>query len=202
MAQIVHDIVPGAKLSFHTFFGGGSKDPLDTDDSSYARAVNALVESGVDIIVDDARFATAFLQDGQAAQAVEEAVSKGVAYVPAAGNNGNISYESEFRSGESFSIDNTTFEAHDFDPGNNIDLFQDINVSEEGTVVNPLLSWDEPIDNADSAYEMFLLSSPELPNEDNVVSVSTIPNEAALDDPLRELSYAPQQDEELYLYNC
>ena len=199
LAQIIHDVAPGAELSFHTFIGGGGKDPLDTDDSSYAEAVNSLVDSGVDVIVDDARFPTAFFQDGQAAQAVDKAVSEGIVYVPAAYNNGNISYESEFRSGKSFTIEDTTFEAHDFDPGNNVDLFQDIQVSEEGTIVNPLLSWDEPIDNADSAYEMFLLSNPELPNKNNILSVSTIPSEAALDDPLRELSYATQQDEELYL---
>jgi hypothetical protein len=199
LAQIVHDIAPGAELSFHTFIGGDGKDPLDTNDSSYAEAVNSLVESGVDVIVDDSRFPTSIFQDGKAAQAVEKAVSEGVVYVPAAGNNGNISYESEFRPGESFSIEDTTFEAHDFDPEKNIDLFQDIQVPEEGTTIQPLLSWDEPIDNATSAYEIFLLSSPELPNEDNIVSVSTIPNEAALDDPLRQLSYTSQQGEELYL---
>lgn len=199
LAQIVHDVVPGAELSFHTFIGGEGKDPLDTDDSSYAEAVNSLVDSGVDIIVDDAQFPSTIFQDGEAAQAIEKATEEGVVYVPAAGNDGNISYESEFRFGESFSIEDITFEAHDFDPGNNVDLFQDIQVSKEDTIINPLLSWDEPIDNATSAYEMFLLSSPELPNEDNIVGFSTIPNEAALDDPLREFSYAPQQDEELYL---
>ena len=199
LAQIIHDIAPGAELSFHTFIGGGGKDSIDTNDSSYAEAVNSLVESGVDIIVDDAQFSTTIFQDGKAAQAVKKAISEGVVYVPAAGNNSNISYESEFRPGERFSIEDLAFEAHDFDPGNKVDLFQDIQVSKEDTVINPLLSWDEPIDNATSAYEMFLLSSPELPNENNIVSFSTIPNEAALDDPLRELAYTPQEDEELYL---
>lgn len=199
LAQIVHDVAPGAELSFHTFVGGNGKSPLDTNDSSYAEAVDSLVESGVDIIVDDAQFPTSIFQDGQAAQAVEKAVSEGVVYVPAAGNNGNISYESEFRPGGSFSIEDIAFEAHDFDPGNNVDLFQDIQVTKEGAIVNPLLSWDEPLDNAASDYEMFLLSSPELPNKDNIINVSTIPSEAALDDPLRTLAYIPKKDEKLYL---
>ena len=199
LAQIIHDIAPGAELSFHTFIGGEGKNPLNTDDSSYAEAVNSLVESGVDIIVDDAQFSTAIFQDGEAAQAIKKAVAEGVVYVPAAGNNGNISYESEFRPEKTFSIEDLAFKAHDFDSGNKVDLFQNIKVSKEDTVINPLLSWDEPIDNATSAYEMFLLSSPELPNEDNIVSISTIPSEAALDDPLREFLYAPQQGEELYL---
>ena len=199
LAQIIHDISPGAELSFHTFIGGEGKNPIDTNDSSYAEAVNSLVESGVDVIVDDAQFPTAISQDGGAAQAVEKAVSEGIVYVTAAGNNGNISYESEFHRGETFSLEELTFEAHDFDPGKNVDLFQDIQVSKEGTIINPLLSWNEPIDNATSAYEMFLLSTPELPNENNLVSFSTIPNEAALDDPLRQLFYVTQQEKKLYL---
>ncbi|MEY2833119.1 MAG: hypothetical protein RLZZ574_2378 [Cyanobacteriota bacterium] len=199
LAQIVYDVAPGAELSFHTFIGGEGKDSINTDDSSYAEAVNSLVKSGVDVIIDDAQFSTTIFQDGEAAQAVDKAVAEGVTYVPAAGNNGNISYESEFRPGKSFSIEDTTFEAHDFDPGNKVDLFQNIQVTKEGTTINPLLSWDEPIDNANSAYEVFLLSSPELPNENNIVSVSTIPNEAALDDPLRTFSYVAKKDEKLYL---
>ena len=199
LAQIIHDIAPGSELFFHTFIGGEGKNPIDTNDSSYAEAVNSLVDSGVDVIVDDAQFYTTIFQDGKASLAVEEAVSEGVVYVPAAGNNGNISYESEFRPQETFSIENITFEAHDFEPGNDIDLFQDVRVSKEETTIKPLLSWNEPINNATSAYEMFLLSSPELPNEDNIVSFSTVPNEAALDDPLRQLAYSPQTDEELYL---
>ena len=199
LAQIIHDIAPGSELFFHTFIGGEGKDSLNTNDSSYAKAVDSLVKSGVDIIIDDARFPTTIYQNGSAVQAVEKAVSKGVVYVPVAANNGNVSYESEFRPGETFSVEDTTFEAHDFDSGNNVDLFQDIQVSEEGTTINPLLGWDEPIDNATSTYEMFLLSSPELPNENNILSVSTVPSKEALDDPLRQLFYVPQKDEELYL---
>lgn len=199
LAQVVHDIAPGSELYFHTFIGGGGKDSIDTNDSSYAEAVNSLVKSGVDIIVDDARFSTTIFQDGKAAQAVEKAVSKGVAYVIAAGNNSNISYEGEFSPEKTFSIEDFTFEVHDFDPGNNVDLFQDIQVPEEETTINPLLSWEEPIDNVTTLYAMFLLSSPELPNENNIVSVSAAPSFEALDDPLKQLSYTAQKDEELYL---
>ena len=199
LAQIIYDIAPGAEFYFHTFIGGEGIDPFDTDDLSYAQAVDELVAAEVDIIVDDANFPTTAFQDGKAAQAVEKAVAEGVVYVPAAGNAGNISYASEFRSGEAFTIGDFAFEAHDFDPGEGVDLFQDIQVTEEDTTIQPLLNWDEPIDNATSIYEMFLLSSPELPNENNIVSVSTISSREGLEDPLRELSYAPQKDEELYL---
>ncbi|KST65243.1 S8 family serine peptidase [Mastigocoleus testarum] len=200
LAQIVHDMAPGAELYFHTFIGGEGKNSIDTNDSSYANAVNALVAADVDIIVDDAQFATTIYQDGKAAQTIDKAVSEGIVYVSAAGNNANISYESKFRPSTTFSIGDTTFEAHDFDPGNNVDLFQDIRVSKKGSTIQPLLTWDEPIDNTNSGYEMFLLSSPELPNENNILSVSTIPSKEALDDPLRQLlTYSAQPDEELYL---
>lgn len=199
LAQIIHDIAPGAELVFHTFIGGEGQNPLNTNDSSYANAVDSLVAAGVDIIVDDAQFPTSIYQDGKAAQAVQNAVTEGVVYVAAAGNNGNISYESEFRPGATFSLGNFTFEAHDFDPSNSIDLFQDIQVSKDRTIIQPLLSWDEPIDNVTTGYEMFLLSSPELPNENNIVSFSVIPSEEALDDPLRQLAYSAQKDEKLYL---
>lgn len=200
LAQIIYDIAPGAELFFHTFIGGEGKNPIDTNDSSYATAVESLVNAGVDIIVDDAQFSTTIYQDGKAAKAAQKAVSEGVVYVSFAGNNGNISYESEFRPEATFALDNVTFEAHDFDSGNGVDLYQDFQVSKQGTVIQPLLSWDEPIDNATSAYEMFLLSSRELPNENNIVSFSTIPSEEALDDPLRVLGYSIQKkDEKLYL---
>jgi Ca2+-binding RTX toxin-like protein len=46
---------------------------------------------------------------------------------------------------------------------------------------------------------MFLLSSPEMPNKNNILSVSTIPSQEVLNDPLRELFYASRKDEKLYL---
>ena len=199
LAQIIHDVAPGAELYFHTFIGGDGINPVDTDDSSYATAVNSLVDAGVDIIVDDAQFPTNIFQDGKAAQTVQKAVDEGVVYVSASGNNGNIAYESEFRSGETFSLGDFTFEAHDFDSGDAVDLFQDIRVSKDETILQPLLSWDEPIDNASSAYEMFLLSTPELPNENNILNVSVVPTEEALGDPLRQFAYSAKEDEKLYL---
>ena len=92
-----------------------------------------------------------------------------------------------------------TFETHDFDAGENIDFFQDIEVTKDGTLIRPLLSWDEPIGNVSSEYEMFLLNSPELPNENNIVSIATIPSLSAVDEPLKTLLYQPEKDETLYL---
>jgi Ca2+-binding RTX toxin-like protein len=46
---------------------------------------------------------------------------------------------------------------------------------------------------------MFLLNSPELPNKNNIVSISTLPSSGASDDPLRTLIYQPKKDETFYL---
>ncbi|NJL78358.1 MAG: hypothetical protein HC917_04985 [Richelia sp. SM2_1_7] len=92
-----------------------------------------------------------------AVQAVQEATDKGITLISAAGNNGNISYESEFRPEGTFSFADISFEAHDFDAGENIDLFQDIEVTKDGTLIRPLLSWDEPIGNVNSEYKIFCL---------------------------------------------
>jgi hypothetical protein len=44
MAQLVHDLIPGAKLFFYTAFEG-------PDD--FANGIQALADEGCDVIVDD-----------------------------------------------------------------------------------------------------------------------------------------------------
>jgi hypothetical protein len=198
-AQILHDIAPGAEIFFHTILEDEGQTSSEVNEDGFAKAVSALMAEGVDIIVDDTPVPAPFFQDGVVAKAVQDATNNGIAYISAAGNNGNIAYESSFRPGNTFSLGDATFEAHDFDPGEGIDLFQNIKATENGTIISPLLSWDTPIGDNASEYEMFLLNSPELPNENNVLSVSAIPSLSALDDPLKTLIYEPKKDEPLYL---
>ena len=198
IAQIVHDTAPGAEIFFHTILEGEGQTISEVNEESFAKAVSSLSAKGVDIIIDDTPVPAPFFQDGVAVQAVQEATDKGITLISAAGNNGNISYESEFSPEGTFSLADITFEAHDFDAGENIDLFQDIEVTKDGTLIRPLLSWDEPIGNVSSEYEMFLLNSPELPNENNIVSIATIPSLSAVDEPLKTLLYQPEKDETLY----
>lgn len=199
VAQILHDIAPGAEIFFHTIFEGEGQITSEVNEQSFAASVSALLAEDVDIIVDDTPVPASFFQDGVAAQAVQEATDKGITIISAAGNNGNISYESEFRPEGTFSFGDITFKAHDFDAGENIDLFQNIKVTKDETSIRLLLSWDDPIGNLSSEYEIFLLNSPELPNENNVVNASTIPSFADLDSPLKTLLYKPKKDESLYL---
>ena len=141
LAQIIHDQAPGADLLFHTSIG----DSGNIDDLSYSEAVNSLVAAGANIIVDDALVPTTIFQDGEAAQAVRNAVDKGITVISAAGNNGRTSYESDYRSdGTTFNFGGKTFEALDFDPSTNVDLFQNITVTKDDTAIFPLLTWSDP----------------------------------------------------------
>ena len=189
MLQIIHDVAPGAELLFHTV--GSSEEEL-------ANAIQSLTQAGADIIVDDFGFASApFFQDGVAAQAVAKATQQGVVYFSAAGNDGDRSYQSQFRSGSTFTYRGNTYEAHDFDSGTGVDLFQDIQMPQATSSeilygdlpdINLILGWDQPAGSVTNDLEMFLVSSPQLPNAGGVISDSSVSSPRP-DAPLQTLSY-------------
>ena len=85
MMQIVHDVAPGAALSFHT---------ASNTEADFANGITALAAAGATVIADDVGyFDEPFFQDGIVAQAIDAANAKGVAYFSAAGNNAQFSYE-------------------------------------------------------------------------------------------------------------
>lgn len=88
MLQLIHDLAPGADLSFATAFTG---------ENGFADNIRALAADGADIIVDDViYFAEPMFQDGVVALAVDDVVTNnGVAYFSSAGNNADKSYESD-----------------------------------------------------------------------------------------------------------
>lgn len=136
MLQLIHDLAPNADLAFRTAFGG----KVD-----FAQGILDLAQAGADIIVDDVVYLNEpFFQDGVVAQAVDQVVAQGVTYFSSAGNSGRNSYESEFRnSGQVFDLGSFQLEAHDFDPGAGVDLFQEITVPQGGQV-SFSFQWDEP----------------------------------------------------------
>jgi subtilisin family serine protease len=136
MLQLIHDVAPGANLAFHTAFNG---------QADFAQGILDLAAAGSDVIVDDIiYFAEPFFQDGIIAQAVDQVVAQGVAYFSAAGNSGRKAYESTFRpSGEILDFGNFQVEAHDFDPGIGVDIFQRITIP-VGATVTFSFQWDSP----------------------------------------------------------
>jgi hypothetical protein len=81
MLQIIHDLVPGAKLYFATAFNS---------DADFANNIRALRKAGCDIIVDDIiYFREPVFQDGIIAQAVNDVTASGALYFSSAGNEGN-----------------------------------------------------------------------------------------------------------------
>ncbi|GIX48376.1 MAG: hypothetical protein KatS3mg131_2587 [Candidatus Tectimicrobiota bacterium] len=105
MAEIVHDLAPGATLLFHSGF------PTSLD---MIAAVEALVAAGADIIVDDVGFLDEpVFEDGPVAQAVQQAVAQGVLYVTAAGNSADRHYQGPYQE----------FNPHDGDPEVNLHDF-------------------------------------------------------------------------------
>lgn len=133
LMQIIHDIAPGAHLVFHS----GANGLAD-----FANGITELAfESEADIIVDDVKTISAsFFQEDPVSQAVDRVVKAGVVYVTAAGNSGRNSYQSIYNE-----YINTAFQinAHDFDPGYGVDIYQRIHVP-EGLGFNLLLQWDSP----------------------------------------------------------
>lgn len=82
MAQIVHDLAPGASIAFANAFAG---------ELSFAANIGALADAGAKVIADDVvYFGEPFFQDGPVAVAVADAVDAGVSYFSAAGNDNLI----------------------------------------------------------------------------------------------------------------
>jgi hypothetical protein len=79
MAQIVHDLAPGARISFATAFRG---------ETAFAGSIRGLAAAGANVIVDDiGYFEEPFFQDGPVAVAIDDVTRAGVAYFSAAGND-------------------------------------------------------------------------------------------------------------------
>ncbi|MEQ1953265.1 S8 family serine peptidase [Mesorhizobium yinganensis] len=149
MAEIVHDVAPGAALQFRTAFLG---------QADFANGIQDLITAGSDVVVDDVGyFAEPFFQDGVIAQSADLAFTRGAAYYSAAGNSADDSYQATFvDSGKTISYTNnnavaiTNAHLHDFDAGAGVDTTQSFTfagTTATGGDTNHLLlsfQWDEP----------------------------------------------------------
>jgi uncharacterized protein YhfF len=131
MAQIVHDVAPGAGLAFHTAFNG---------EADFAQGIQDLAAAGADVIVDDViYFAEPMLQDGVIAQAVDTVKDAGIAYFSAAGNSGRQAYEAPF---DPCPFCGTIGTPHDFDPDPAV-VDNRIALTQTGDTVY-VLQWSDP----------------------------------------------------------
>lgn len=165
MAEIIHDVAPGAELSFHTAVGG----PV-----VFANGIIALADAGAKVIVEDIGYpAEPWLQDGVIAQAVKTVTQRGVTFFSAAGNDGTASYESFYTP-----ITGTTklktvdgdevgdYELHSFNVDGVLTPYQRFTVA-AGSPVTVFLQWDEPFASASpnspgagSDLDLFFLARP------------------------------------------
>lgn len=200
LAQIIHDVAPGSEILFHTAASNQGSNSF-VSNVSFSEAVISLSEAGADIIFDDAILLDSLFKDGIAARAVTQAVNDGLVYLSSAGNNGSISYESMFRKGEEFSFNGSRFETHDFDPGPAVDSFQEIEVSEDGTLLRPLFSFYEKgkSGSASDLPTLLLLDRPKLPlDSSNVKAFSVLSSKDVSAEAFGSFAYPAEKDEELY----
>jgi hypothetical protein len=135
VAEIVHDLAPGATLLFHT----GFPTSLNT-----IQAIQALVDEGVDVLMDDIGFlAEPVFEEGPVAQAVRDAIETGVVYVTAAGNAAARHYRALYREFDPNDND-PDVNLHDFGAG---DPTMSITIPAGGSLL-AILDWANPFDGS------------------------------------------------------
>ncbi|MEU4693953.1 S8 family serine peptidase [Actinoplanes sp. NPDC023714] len=155
MLEILHDLVPKARLGFATAF---------TSEASFAENIRALrFEAGCDIIVDDVvYYHESPFQDGLPAQAVNAVTADGAFYFSSAGNEGNTldgtagNWEGDFTdSGRG--VGKFAGDAHDFDPGTPVQEFNPLSPGSAGRVVT--LWWADALLSSANDYDLYLLNA-------------------------------------------
>ena len=167
MAQIVHDVAPGAGIAFASAFNG---------EDAFAANIDALAgaPTSAEVIVDDVFYLEEpFFQDGPVAVAAEEAVEDGATYLSAAGNSNLFDAEGrEIGSWETPVYRDTGscppevqglggfngVHCLDFAPGSQVDRTFGIKVAAGDTLLVDL-QWDEPWFGVGTDLDAFLLSA-------------------------------------------
>lgn len=170
MAQIVHDLAPGAGLAFATAFTG---------ETAFAENIEKLAAPGPEgaeasVIADDVSYpAEPFFQEGPVGVAVGKVSGEGVTYFSAAANNnlfdvdGNEigSWEAQqYRDSGSCPPAVSSLAGFrgthclDFNPGTQVDKTYGIKVAAGGTLTVDL-QWEEPWLGVSSDFDAFLLNS-------------------------------------------
>ncbi|MGH3429201.1 MAG: S8 family serine peptidase [Mycobacteriales bacterium] len=135
MAELVHDLAPGAGISFRAAV---------IDESDFADGIDQLRACGAGVIVDDTIFvAEPMFQDGFVAQAAARALATGIPVFSAAGNESTFGIEQTFVDPDPASDDGdypTGADFNDFGAGNK---FAAITIP-AGCGIEVVLQWNEP----------------------------------------------------------
>lgn len=155
MAQIVHDLAPGAKLLFAS---------ADNGLYGYADNIGNLFARGAQILVDDVfYFNEPFFQDGPVSVAINKATDSGALYYTAAGNESvyldgrNIaSWEAPAYRPTACPSAVSDSDCMDFDPGPGVDNSFDI-TSGSGFLL--VLQWSEPWNGVKTDLDLHVIQN-------------------------------------------
>jgi hypothetical protein len=181
MLEIVHDLAPGAELSFC----GGLTSSL-----AFIDCVEDLGAAGMDIIVDDIGFfGEPYFEDGPVAQAVKGLLAS-VVYVSAAGNSAQTHYQNDFVGTNVFGFEDPgppvrSLPEHNFGnaAGGSSDPTMDVLVGAGATIV-VVLQWNDPFGGSANDYDLLLVDEAE-----TQVLTSSSASQDGNDDPIEALAF-------------
>ncbi|MDT7855316.1 S8 family serine peptidase [Rubrivirga sp. S365] len=135
MMELAYDVAPGVDFAFHTAFEGFV---------GFSGGIVQLFQNGCNVIVDDIGYAgDPYFQDGVIAQAVDYVAEEGASYFSSAGNSADASYEADFEDSGVPGFFTFGGNLHDFDPGPDVDAFQDVLIF-PGETLRFAFQYDEP----------------------------------------------------------
>jgi hypothetical protein len=142
LAEIIHDLAPGATLLFHSGF---------PTSFNMIRAIQALTDAGADIIIDDIGFFDEpVFEDGPVAQAVQNAIDNGVVYITAIGNDADRHYRGMYADADR---NDPAVNLHDFGGG---DTTLEVKIDPGKTMI-AVLQWPNPFDGSQNTADYDLL---------------------------------------------
>lgn len=159
MAEIVHDVAPGAQL----YFSG------PTTDVEMVNAIAYLRSQGCNVIVDDVIFpGQPYFSDGIVEQAAQAAVDAGVVYLSAAGNQGTpAGFYGDSHYQGFFNNDGVGFHNFSETSAGGIDDFKELIVSANQSLT-VVLQWSDPFGASGNDYDLYLMNA-----SFNVIASST-----------------------------
>ena len=176
MAQIVHDLAPGAALAFRTAFNG---------EQDFADGIRALRDAGATVIVDDVSYyEEPMFQDGVIAAAIDDVESTGVSYFSSAANTNLVVGGQDVGSYEAPAYrpipcpvkvaNEGEKDCHDFDPGAGTSSTDQLTVPGDADLgenqVRVALGWSEPQFGITTDFDLYLL------NSSGAIAANTIAN--------------------------